>query len=391
VIFPSHEIGGAERYAQTVAAAAAQRGFRVTVCFPDVAATRALRAELADQGVDTLPLQIGFQHGFGARAALQEELRDLGRTWRLLARLRPARVVLVLPHPDQSLGSTMATALWPGHCTVVVQLVPEVMRITRLRRWAYRVARALGQRWVAVSDDNAARLAGELRWGRESIDRIYNGVDVTRFQCADRALVRAQVRQRLGLPADAQIFLTVARLSPQKAHEVLLDAIPAVAAAYPRAVWIWAGDGEDREMLAERIEQAGLSARVLMLGTRSDVTQLLIAADAFVLPSRAEGLPFALLEAMAAGTTVLATALAPIRELIDSGVHGRLVPVADAPALQAGMAAVLDDPAVTQRLIEAGERRVRERHSAAAMVDDVLAPPVRRRGLRTGRRLQPGS
>jgi glycosyltransferase involved in cell wall biosynthesis len=379
VIFPSREIGGAERYAQTIAVAAMARDWRVTVCFPAVAKTDDFRSELIAQGINTRRLQIGAPHADGALAAIAMAALEMIRTWRVLGRIGATRVLIVLPHPDQSPGSVLAAALLPARSVVVVQLVPIALRITSARCRLYSLAQRARQRWVAVSEDNASRLAGVLGWQAGAIERIYNGVDVARFEIADRAAVRRDVRAGLGLEPEAQVLLTVARLSPQKAFDVLLDAIPVVAAAHPQAVWVWAGEGEEHEVLSARIDAAGLGQRVLMLGTRSDVVPLLLAADLFLLPSRAEGMPFALLEAMAAGVPVISTSLDPMRELIDDGVHGTLVPVEDSRALAAAMMAGLTDPGRMQRQARAARVRVAERHSAATMTQQALATLTVRR------------
>jgi|SRR5579862_1763257 len=384
ILFPSREIGGAEHYVRTVALAALAREWRVSAAFPASPHTRAFRAELERDGVRVSELRIGQPHGGNWVAAALAAMKEAGRTWRTLRRTRATATLLMLPHPDQAIGAVSGTALFPARSAVVVQLVPEAFGVTRSRRLLYGLARRSGQRWVAVSDDNGDRLAAGLGWQEDAVVRIYNGVDsgpALRGERKEQA--RAAARAALGLPLDRTVLLTVARLNAQKGLDVLAAAIPRVAAQFPRALWLWAGEGEHRAELVERLADQGVADRVQLLGHRSDVPQLLLAADLFVLPSRKEGLPFALLEAMASGVPVIATDLAVTREILADGVHGRLVAVEDEAALAAAMAWALEHPDEMNEMARAASVRVSERYSAANMIDLTL------RLLRPAGRLRP--
>jgi glycosyltransferase involved in cell wall biosynthesis len=115
-----------------------------------------------------------------------------------------------------------------------------------------------------------------------------------------------------------------------------------------------------------RIAALGLGERVLLAGQRRDIAELLAAADLFVLPSVLEGLPLALLEAMAAGTPVVATAVGGVPRVVEDGVTGRLVPAGDAGALAEAMVLTLTQPDLARRLALAGQTRVRETYGADA-------------------------
>ena len=374
ILFPSQEVGGAERYVQTLARVAGERGWSVIARFPDSPVMHGLHQELRRAGVRTAPLALGNPISTpGPRAAALHATRELIRTWAAVARSRADATLLMLPHPDQSPGAVLGVALFPRRCAVVVQLVPATLEMSPARRGLYRFARVTGQRWITVSEDNRTRLADATDLQRAALDRIYNGVELFDDAPHRRSEAAARVRAELQLPATARVILTVARLSRQKGHDVLLEAIPDVAARHPDAVWVWAGDGEDRASLRERIERAGLGSRVRVLGHRDDARELLLAADLFVLPSRAEGMPLALLEAMAAATPVIATSIGPMRELIEDGVNGLLVPVEDPVALALAMDRALTDPAAGRQRATSALTRVRQHHSAEAMAERTLA------------------
>ena len=209
---------------------------------------------------------------------------------------------------------------------------------------------------------------------------IENGVDAG---IAAGAPGRAAARRMLGAPGDVPLLGTVGRLCEQKGQAWLIRALPAIRTAIPGVRLMIAGDGPLRAALGDEAALAGVGAAVTLLGHRPDVTTLLAAIDLFVLPSLWEGLPLALLEAMAMARPIVAARAVGIEETMSDGVEGLLVPPRDAAALAAAVIRVLKDPVLGRRLGEAGRRRVIERHALAAVALRVDA--VYRRALE-GRR-----
>ncbi|GAA4752237.1 glycosyltransferase family 4 protein [Nocardioides endophyticus] len=210
---------------------------------------------------------------------------------------------------------------------------------------------------VAVSDDVAARLtAGGLDPARLRV--IENAVP---SPVADPA-VRAEVRAELGLAGESRVALCVARLATPKRIDLLLEAWGEV----PDATLLLAGDGPDRAALERRATPLG--DRVRFLGERRDVGRLLSVADLVVLPSDREGLPMAVLEALAAGVPVVASAVGGLPQLGDDAVE--LVAPRRPDALAAGVRRVLDDPARRDALVSAGRALVEQRFSSARMQSD---------------------
>jgi glycosyltransferase involved in cell wall biosynthesis len=181
------------------------------------------------------------------------------------------------------------------------------------------------------------------------VEVIYNAVDWSQLTAT---MNRDAVRASIGVPADAVTAGIIARLTEQKAHRVLFDAI-ARHATLQRLHLIVVGDGELRESLKQRAEMLGLQSRVHFVGARRDLGNILGAVDLFTMPSLWEGLPLSLVLAMGAGLPVIATRVAGIPEVVEDGVSGLLVPPGDSDELGHALARVVEDPALRTAL---GER-----------------------------------
>jgi glycosyltransferase involved in cell wall biosynthesis len=156
-------------------------------------------------------------------------------------------------------------------------------------------------------------------------------------------------------------------LAEQKGLCYLLKA----AVLVPEAIFVLAGEGPGRASLEAQVRELGLNKRVLFLGYRQDVPDLLACCDLFVLPSLFEGLPLSILEAMAANKPVVASAVGGNDEAIVHGETGLLVPPANPTALAAAIQTVLSNSDLSRRLAAAGKARVHEHFSAEAMVRQV--------------------
>nr|WP_246416583.1 glycosyltransferase [Nocardioides luti] len=220
---------------------------------------------------------------------------------------------------------------------------------------AARVLQRCADRVVAVSDDVAER----LRAAGLPDDRL---VVIENAVPAPVLPAPAVARAALGLPADAPVGLCVARLEAPKRHDLLVEAWRTLP---DDAVLLVAGEGSGRAALERQVAAAGLGARVRLLGERHDVPLLLAAADLLVLPSDREGLPMAVLEAMAAGVPVVASAVGGLRSLDRATLE--LVAPGSAEALAAALGSVLADrPGAAVRAHRAQEA-VSQRYSSSAM------------------------
>lgn len=204
---------------------------------------------------------------------------------------------------------------------------------------------------LAVSDAVRDSVPGRAR---SSVVTEVHGVDVDAIRArADRAAVRAE----LGLGAGDLLVGSVANLKPHKAYDDLLTAAARVTAADPRVRFVAVGEGPLRGELEAQHLRLGLGDRFRFLGYRPDATRLQSGFDLLCLSSRHEGLPLALMEALALGVPAVVTDVGGNRELVDDGVEGRLVP-ADRPDLLADvLLEVLGDPERRAAMAEAARRR----------------------------------
>ena len=196
---------------------------------------------------------------------------------------------------------------------------------------------------------------------RSHITVIPNGVDSQRFGgTTDRAVLDG----REGMP----VIGSVGCLAPRKDYATLIDAFALLARRGVAFQGTLVGEGPDRSALEGRIHRAGLTDRVRLLGERDDVERLLPGMDVFVLSSREEGIPNALLEAMAAGRPAIATAVGGTPEVLRDGETGWLVPPARPDALALALEQALADPIEARRRGDAARRWVVERLGIDAMV-----------------------
>jgi glycosyltransferase involved in cell wall biosynthesis len=217
---------------------------------------------------------------------------------------------------------------------------------------------------VAVSEAAATVLRETYPAQAAKVSVIHNGIEP-----AAPARPREETRATLGLdPSDPiPVGIIVARIDTLKGHDTLLHALAQLPLTTPPVTLLIAGDGAERAAMERLATELGITQQARFLGFRTDVRDLLAASDFFVLPSRLEGLPLSVLEAMAHGLPVIATPVGGTPEVIPDPRYGLLTPVDDVPALAAVLARLASDPALRQELGEAGRRRVAEAFSFAAM------------------------
>jgi sugar transferase (PEP-CTERM/EpsH1 system associated) len=293
---------------------------------------------------------------------------DLGLLWRLSKLLRRTHTDVVHCH---NMGPLIYGALAAkiARCSGVVYTA-HGMKTSAEAKPVLFDRMGLIDDFVTVSED-ARRIAIDVAGAkRDRVETVINGVDVDALAGAAAAstTVRAQRRAQIGVPDDAVVFGIVARLSAAKDHANLFLAFASVAAGYDKARLVLVGDGELRDDLTARAGDLGLSDRIVFLGSRHDVPELLGALDVFVLSSYTEGLAVTLLEAMAAGLPVVATDVGGNGEVVENGQTGLIVPPRDPDALSRAMRWMIEHGDEAGGMGKRGRWRVEERFSIGAMV-----------------------
>lgn len=185
------------------------------------------------------------------------------------------------------------------------------------------------------------------------IEVLVHGIDLA----AASTSTPAEVRERLGLPANALVVGTVGNLTPKKDHRTLLDAFARLRPHQTGGHLLVVGSGPLEAALRAQVAALGLSGRVHFLGMRDDVPDLLTAMDVFVLSSLFEGLSIALVEALAAGLPCVITDVGGMPEVVAHRVEGLVVPPADARSLAAALRELLESPGTRLAMAEAARRR----------------------------------
>jgi len=201
--------------------------------------------------------------------------------------------------------------------------------------------RKIMHRWMdkhATAILAVCRGAMEFSWGKDwhkdpRVQVIYNGIDFLQYQFSGDE--RESVASEFDLPDSSKLVINVGRMHRQKAQDVLLDAAAKVIAADPTIHFLLVGDGALQGQMQDRTTALNITNNVYFAGARRDVPRLLKASDCFVLPSRWEGLPGAVLEALAANLPVIATDLPGVREIAEHTNLISIVPVEDSDALAA--------------------------------------------------------
>jgi len=225
-------------------------------------------------------------------------------------------------------------------------------------------------------------LIAEDGFAPEKLRVIHNGVDTTRFQQGKRD------RARLfpGLESAKLVVLVGNMHSDVKGHPWLIAAAPVVIREFPETHFVFAGDGDMRPELEKQAAELGIRENSLFLGRRSDIPDVLANCDIAILPSRAEGLPNAVLEYMAAGLPTIASRVGGNVELLQEGVTGCLVPAEDSKAISESLLRLLRDPELARTIGTNGRRVAVENYSFDRLIREVDALYTeileRRRGKR---------
>jgi len=237
---------------------------------------------------------------------------------------------------------------------------------SKRRGWLRRIQN-LGGAVLANATPIRDALIAEDGFKPEKLRVIHNGVDIDRFQTSGDE--RDQLFPGVG---KGKLIVLVGNMHTDiKGHPWLIASAPAVVHEFPTARFVLAGDGEQRPRFEEQAAKLGLEQNFLFLGRRTDIPKILACCDVAVLPSRAEGLPNAILEYMAAGLPTIASRVGGNAELIEDGVTGLLVPSEDSAALSDALLALLRDPGLARRMAQNGHEFTIRNFSFERLVREV--------------------
>lgn len=297
------------------------------------------------------------------------DVRAMLALWRLFRRERPA---LVHTHTSKT-GAVGRVAAWLARVPAIVHTPHGHVfygyfgrAMSEAIRRVEQVLARVTDRIVTLTERGALEHVQYRIAGKEKFVTIPSGIRIAQFQSVWGD--PAAKRKDLGLPLDGPLIGTVGRLVPIKGHAWLIRAIPRVLEEFPNACVVFIGDGPLADELRQLAHTVGAGQNVVFLGMRQDVPACLAALDIFVFPSLNEGMGRALLEAMAAGLPVVATAVGGIPDIVVDGESGVLVPPKNAVALADAVRGMLRDPGRRRAYGEAAKKRVDARFDIEIMV-----------------------
>jgi glycosyltransferase involved in cell wall biosynthesis len=236
-----------------------------------------------------------------------------------------------------------------------------------------RALATISDRIIAISPAIREELSTTYRIGD---DRQYQvvplGFDLAPFAAIDDA-ARKHARRLLNLPPDAPVVSTVGRLTAIKQHRLFLDTVARLVKAHSSAIAVIAGDGELRGDLTAYAASLGITEHVRWLGWRRDLPVIYAATDVFLLTSRNEGTPVALIEAMASAVPGVSTDVGGVADVIGGDDFGRMAPFGDADGLARAIDELLANPAERARIGERARARALARYDINRLVADIAA------------------
>jgi glycosyltransferase involved in cell wall biosynthesis len=347
-VIDSLRTGGAEALLIEAARGAADRGVEIEVVTLAARDDAPFERSLRDLGV-----VVHIESGRGPKP-LFDPIRFV-RLVRLVRRVRPDVV-----HTHLAVSNVLGTiaARWAGvpSVTTIHNVQSARGRRARLLDWIELRVLARGRGPIIAVGRRVGALAAQ-RWPRRRVEVVENPAPSLEPSTDAGAAVR---RELLG-DREASLLLAIGRLDEQKGFDVLLEAVARLGADQPDVVVAIAGDGGLDAELRRQTLDLGIDGRVRFLGSRSDVADLFAAADVCVVPSRWEGLPLVVLEAMTAGVPIVASDVGDVADAV--GGDGWLVPPCDPETLARSLVTVLSEPKRAREMAARGRERVAARYS----------------------------
>ena len=349
IVVTDLELGGAPLHLLRVVPGLCAAGYAVTV------------VSLADPGPIGPELVAAGVAVASCRARGVGDVRALWRLGRLIRRCRPHILHGVLFHANLAVRLVGPVAGVPSR-----RILCEIHTVEVERRWHLWLdnltcrlcALELG---ISTSVVRHLRRVGHLPAARLHV--LEGGIDVERFAGAS-----PRSRRALGVREHVPLLLWVGRFDPVKGFETLIAAFARLRRERDVQLLL-VGDGPYRPVVERLVADFNVRDDVILAGPRRDIPEVMAAADVFVFPSRTEGLPTALLEAMASGRAVVTTDVPGCRDVVRCGRDGLLVPPGAPDKLAEAVRRLLSDEALRMRLAACGQQHVRERFGSAAVAE----------------------
>jgi glycosyltransferase involved in cell wall biosynthesis len=348
---------GAQRILFTLAEYFHRSKYRVEVAFVYD------KDNLRNQWENKFPFPVIDLNGYGGRFGIVKLPLAVIRLWLMIRRSKFDIVHTFTPHANL-IGLFLA---WLAGVRVRVGSHHGAMESTT-RVFNSLHGKFINSRFVhkqVVVSESVANLTVE----KYNVDpdknfKILNGIEP--FPIIDRLKVN-EAKAQLGIALSAPILLTVGRLENQKQHIVLLETMPAILEQFTDTLLLVAGNGPLLNELEEVCRRQGLEESVRFLGMRDDIDILLNLADVFVMPSRIEGLPLSLLEAMGTGLPVVVSNIGPMQEIVRNEIDGFVVPLGDVQQFAQKINILLSNAELREKMGASARERILKDFNDATM------------------------
>ncbi len=349
-------IGGAEVYLQILALDLNKDQFNVRIALPNNKNTRDFAGELRSKGV-----QVDYIGKY-----------NLLGNYFYFRRTKPDCIHFNIPMPVINcctVAMLAGLAYSKSRLYATVHMIfPEYkpnMIIRTIMNLIYRKLDLI----VTVSEKNKDVLVENFKLPVDQIKVIYNCVDIAYIKNFSKDIV-ISLRKKFSIKDSTLVFGTVARLDEQKGHEYLIEASRRVIVEVPDSIFLFVGKGKLKDRLISMIKEKSSPENFRMVGYQENLPEIFALIDIFILPSISEGLPFSVLEAMAAKKPVIATSVGGTPEIITNDVDGILVESRDADALAKAMLVLSKNKKKRDSLACTGERKILEVFSLERMISN---------------------
>jgi glycosyltransferase involved in cell wall biosynthesis len=344
------DFGGGEKLVRTLSQQLRIPGFtNAVICFDRI---KVFQKEFEDAGIPLILIK------------RRQCVFDISILPSLVRLIKKNRIRMIHAHDLSSLAYAVAAGRIAGAKIIMTEHSRHYIDESVKRRWEKWLLVMGCSRLIEVSPELKTASVTKDHVPERCVEVIENGINIEKF----RNVAPIDLRGQLKIPEDGKLLLTAGRLETIKGQQYLIQALANLKKNYQKVHVILAGDGHYRANLEQQVDQLDLGDAVHFLGARNDIPQLMAACDMLVIPSESEGLPFVLLEAMAAGLPVIATRVGRISKIIGNNVRGLIVPPKNADALADAVLKMFEKE-VSSCLSEKALNYVRENYDEKKMIE----------------------
>ena len=353
--------GGAEQLMATLLNSFDKSRFEMRVCVLQERKSNIIPEKLK---------QLGIPVDFVSIKRLRNPL-NIFRIITYLRKYEPNIVHTQLEFSD-TLGNSAAKFLGiPSVSTLHTIETPTVGTRTYWRqqiRWF--VLRNFCTRIITVSEKTREHYIQLTKIPATKIVTMYNGIDLEKFRVLDSSISN-KIRSSLEIPNKSSVICTIAVLRELKGIQFMIEALPAILERIPNVFYLVIGDGDYVQQLKSLVVKQDIEERVVFVGHRTDIPELLASSDVFVLPTLGDALPTVLIEALAAEKPIIASNVGGVPEIITNEVTGILVPPADTKMLATACLRVLQNKSLAKNLAENGYQTVKQKFDVDTQVNQL--------------------